>query len=89
MKQSFEIQLVGRGPEGAWTFLPIPFSAEKVFGTKARVAVKGTINGFPFRSSLMPRGDGTHAMMVNKGVKEGAKATVGDLVSVVMEKDAA
>jgi hypothetical protein len=87
MKQKFKIRLVGRGPKGAWAFLPIPFDVEGKFGSKARVAVAGTINGCPFRSSIMPEGDGTHSMMVNKALREGARASVGELVAVVMDVD--
>jgi hypothetical protein len=87
MKQKFEAKLIGRGPGNAWTFLPIPFDVQKTFGSKARVAVVGTINGFPFRNSLMPEGDGTHAMMVNKELQKGANATAGDMVAVVIDLD--
>jgi bacteriocin resistance YdeI/OmpD-like protein/uncharacterized protein DUF1905 len=89
MKQRFKIRLVGRGPRGAWAFLPIPFDVEREFGSRARVAVAGTINNHPFRSSIMPEGDGTHSMMVNKALKGGARASVGDLVTVVMDVDRA
>jgi Domain of unknown function (DUF1905)/Bacteriocin-protection, YdeI or OmpD-Associated len=87
MKQKFEAKLIGKGPGNAWTFLPIPFDVEKAFGSKARVPVVGTINGFPFRNSLMPEGDGTHAMAVNKELQKGAKAATGDTVAVVIELD--
>jgi hypothetical protein len=83
----FEARLIARGPGGAWTFLEIPFSVEATFGSKARVSVTGTLNGFPFQNSLLPQGDGTHAMAVNKALKAGAKADAGDLVSVCMEVD--
>src|SRR5215472_9462476 len=63
-----------------------PFDVQKTFGTKARVPVRGTINGFPFRSSLMPMG-GCHGMAVNKTMREGAKAKAGDVVEVVMRRD--
>lgn len=87
MKQEFEAKLTSRGPGGAWTFLYIPFSVEEVFGSKARVSVSGTMNGFPFRSSLLPMGDGTHRMAVSKEMQAGAKAAVGDSVKVTMELD--
>lgn len=89
MKQTFSIQLIGRGPKAAWVHMPIPFSVEKVFGTKARVSVRGTINGAAFRSSIMPRGDGTHYMAVNKELQAAAKASVGDSIKVTMEPDTA
>jgi hypothetical protein len=68
--------------------LSAPFSVEKIFGTKARVPVRGTINGFPFRSSLSPMA-GCHRMVVNKAIREGAGVKAGDKVSVVLERDEA
>jgi len=84
-KLKFTVKLEGQaGSEVAG--LIAPFDVMERFGTKARVAVRGTINGFPFRSSLMPMG-GCHKMAVNKTMREGAKAKAGDVVDVVMERD--
>ncbi|MBV9959379.1 MAG: DUF1905 domain-containing protein [Acidobacteria bacterium] len=69
------------------TGIKIPFSVEKVFGTRARVPVRGTINGFAFRSSIFPMGEGCHYMVVNKETRAGAKAVAGQTISVVMERD--
>jgi hypothetical protein len=88
MEQRFEAMLTARGPRDAWTFLPIPFDVAEVFGTKARVAVRGTMNGFAFENSLMPQGDGTHVMPVSRELQTGANAKAGDVVSVVLERDA-
>ena len=63
-----------------------PVDVPEVFGTRGRVPVRGTINGFAFRSSLMPMG-GCHMMPVNKALCKGAGANPGDLVDVVMERD--
>lgn len=65
----------------------IPFDVEKVFGTRARVPVRGTVNGFAFRSSIFPTGDGHHYMVVNREVRAGAKVKGGDTVTVQMERD--
>jgi hypothetical protein len=89
MKKAFKVRLIGRGPKGSWTFLPIPFDVKQVFGSRARVAVAGTINNYPFRNTLMPEGDGTHSMMVNKVLQAGARVSAGDLVAVVMDIDKA
>ncbi len=69
------------------TGMLIPFDVLKVFGTRARVPVRGTINGFPYRCSIFPMGGGNHYMVVNKNVRAGAKAKGGDIISVVMERD--
>ena len=58
----------------------------EVFERKGRVPVKGTINGFPFRSSLMNMGDG-HMMVVNAQMRAGGNCKAGDTVSIVMEID--
>jgi hypothetical protein len=55
MVQVFKAKLTPRGPGGAWTFLTIPFDVATVFGSKARVPLAGTINGFPFRKPRRPR----------------------------------
>jgi hypothetical protein len=68
------------------TGICIPFDVEKVFGTRARVPVRGTINGFPYRSSISPMG-GRHFMAVNKTMREGAKVKGGETITVVMERD--
>jgi hypothetical protein len=85
----FKSRLIPRGPGGAWTFLPIPFDVEKAFGSRARVSVTGTMNGFAFQNSLLPQGDGTHAMAVSKSLQAGARAAAGDLVDVTLEPDRA
>jgi hypothetical protein len=63
-----------------------PVNVAEFFGTKARVPIRGTINGYAFRSSLMPMG-GCHMMPVNKKLCEGAGVQPGDTVVVVMERD--
>jgi Domain of unknown function (DUF1905) len=84
-KLRFTVKLEGKaGSSAAW--LNAPFDVPETFGTRARVPVRGTINGFPFRSSLMPMG-GCHGMAVNRTMRDGAKAKAGDVVEVVMERD--
>jgi hypothetical protein len=70
-----------------WACIVIPLDVGREFGTRARIAVKGTVNGFAFRTSLFPRGDGSHFMMVNKTMRNGAKVDIGDTVVVTLEPD--
>ena len=84
-KLEFKVKLAGQ--EGSEVAAIIaPFDVQKTFGQKARVPVRGTINGFPYRSSLMPM-DGCYAMVVNKTLRVRAKCKAGDEVNVVMERD--
>lgn len=81
----FKVKLDGKQGSSVASLTP-PFDVPKAFATKARVPVRGTINGFPFRSSLMPMG-GCHFMVVNKTIRDGANVNAGDVVDVVMERD--
>jgi hypothetical protein len=86
MKQhKFSVKLLGQEGSEVAGMKP-PFNVVEVFQRKGRVPVKGTINGFPFRSSLMNMGDG-HMMAVNAQLRAGAKCKAGDTVDVVMELD--
>jgi hypothetical protein len=86
-KIEFKVKLDGM--EGSSVAaLSAPFDVQKVFGTKGRVPVHGTINGYRFRSSLMPMG-GCHRMVVNKSMRDGAGVKAGDTVTVVLERDEA
>ena len=67
----------------------LPKKESAKFGTRARVPVRGTINGFPFRSSIFPTGTGTHYMVVNREMREGARVKVGDRVKITLETDTA
>ncbi|MBM3331767.1 DUF1905 domain-containing protein [candidate division WOR-3 bacterium] len=84
--KNFRARIAPMG-DARWSCIRIPFDVESAFGSKARVAVKGTVNGFAFRSSIFPDGSGSHFMMLNKAIREGAKVDTGDTVAVAMEPD--
>jgi hypothetical protein len=72
---------------GTWTYLNIPLDISATFGSKGQVRVKGTINGYPYRSTALPRGDGSHYLVVGKSIRDQIKATQGDTVKVMLELD--
>jgi hypothetical protein len=89
MMEEFETALVRPEGVGTWTYVTIPCSVEQLYGTKAQVRVKGTINDIPYRGSLMPHGNGSHYMVVNKTLREQVKAEAGESVRMTMELDTA
>ena len=56
-----------------WSFVTMPKPASAQLPARGRVAVTGTINGFEFRSSAFPDGDGSHNIQVNGTMREGAR----------------
>ena len=84
-QHKFKVKLFGQAGSEVAALKP-PFDVVEVFQRKGRVPVKGTIDGFPFRSSLMNMGDG-HMMVVNAQLRAGAQCKAGDTVTVLMELD--
>ena len=84
-KLKFKVTLEGQEGSSVAGF-SAPFNVMETFGTRARVPVRGTINGFPFRSSLMPMG-GCHRMVVNRTLRAGANCKAGDTVNIVLQRD--
>lgn len=84
-KLRFRVKIEGK-EAGVVSAITPPIDVQETFGTRGRVPVKGTINGFPFRSSLMPMG-GCHMMPVNKALCDSSGTKSGDIVDVVMERD--
>lgn len=84
-KLKFKVKLKGDADSSGAALTP-PLDILDTFGTRGRVPVRGTINGFPFRSSLVPMG-GCHFMVVNKTIRDGAGVKAGDTVAVLMERD--
>jgi len=75
-----------REPDSSATFLAIPFNVFEVFGSRSRVPVIGTINGFPYKSTISPFG-GVHYLGVNRQLREGARLKAGDVVEIEMSID--
>ena len=72
-----------------WVFIRIPFDVPKVWGTRAKVRVKGEINGFAFRSSVFPTSKGYHGMLVKSSMQIGANAALGDSAQFRLVPDTA
>jgi hypothetical protein len=86
-RYSFEAILIRPEGVGTWTYLNIPVDISTTFGSKGQVRVKGTINGYPFRTTALPMGDGTHYLVVGKSIRDQVQATQGDTVKVMLELD--
>jgi bifunctional DNA-binding transcriptional regulator/antitoxin component of YhaV-PrlF toxin-antitoxin module len=63
-----------------------PFSVPEVFGTKARIPVKITVDGHTFRSSLAPM-SGQHMMVFNMEMRQKTGYKAGDTIHIILEKD--
>ena len=87
MKKSFRGVLEPDHTELKWVIVRVPFDATKVWTVRKRLRVKGTINGFPFRTSLFGSTRGGHVLLVNKKMQKGGKVGPGDTAAIVLEPD--
>jgi hypothetical protein len=67
---------------GSWAFLVLPKNASAKLPTRASTTVEGSINGFPFRATLEPDGQRSHWLKVNSKMRAGARAEIGDTVTL-------
>ncbi len=78
--KKFKTKLITYDIPGAWTFLTVPFSVEKEYGSKAKVKVKGTIHRLSYESTLLPLGGGKHNLIVKKEIWTKIVKEAGDMV---------
>lgn len=70
-----------------WVVVRVPFDAAKAWPKRNGMKVKGTINDFPFRTSLFGSAQGGHVLLVNKQMQKGAGVRLGGLAEVILEPD--
>ena len=70
-----------------WVIARIPFDVAEVWETRGQIRVKGEINGFGFRTSLFPTGQGSHYLLVNKAMQKGGRTGPGDMAKFRLEPD--
>ena len=85
--KSFQARLERIDSPLKWVMIRVPFDVVKVWGKRGNLKVKGEINGFAFRTSLFPRKNGDHMLLVNKRMQHGAKAVPGTVAKFRLEPD--
>ena len=83
----FKTRLVRPEGVGTWTFAPVPVDVSGRAQLKARMRVKGEINGVPYRSSLMPAGGGELFVVVPKQLRDKIGKESGDVVTMTLQLD--
>lgn len=86
MSQKHLFRAVIEDAGGGGAFISIPFDVEKAFGKK-RVKIKATIEGEPYRGTLVRMGGPHHMLPVLKEIRVKIGKSFGDEVAVELEED--
>jgi hypothetical protein len=73
---------------GGGAYVGIPFDVESAFGRK-RVPVHATIDGEPYRGTLVRMGTECHVLIVLKEIRDRIGKQAGDEVEVTLAEDTA
>jgi uncharacterized protein YdeI (YjbR/CyaY-like superfamily) len=69
-----------------WTIARVPFEGEEL-GEMLRLRVKGSVNGFSFRTSLFPSAGGGFYLLVNRAMQAGAGVKLGEVAEFRLQAD--
>ena len=83
-KHTFTVIIQNAGGGGA--YVEVPFDVEKAFGSK-RPKVKATIDGIPYRGTLVRMGTECHLLLILKSIRVQTGKTFGDEVHLTVEAD--
>ncbi len=76
------IRIIGINP-----YVEVPGSISAAYGIKGSIPVKGRVNDYEIRATLVPIGIGRHRLYINGEMREGAGVGVGDTIDVVLDLD--
>lgn len=84
--QTYQFRAVIEDAGDGGAFVTIPFDVEKAFGKK-RVKIKATIDGEPYRGTLVRMGSPQHMLLVLKEIRRKIGKSCGDEVAIELEED--
>ncbi len=70
-----------------WTAIRVPFDPAKTWPERKAMRVRGTINGFAFRTSLFGSHANGYLLMVNRTMQKQARVAPGATADIVLEPD--
>jgi uncharacterized protein YdeI (YjbR/CyaY-like superfamily) len=70
-----------------WTIARVPFDPAKVWKKRVRLRVRGTVNGYEFRTSLFSITAGGYFLLVNQRMQKGGDVRAGEMAEFTLEPD--
>jgi len=86
MKKAYKFSVVIQQADRGGAYVVVPFDVEQVYGKK-RVRVKASIDGEPYRGSLVRMGGREHILGILKEIRQKIGKNYGDEVEIIIEED--
>jgi len=86
MTQKYQFRSVIENAGDGGAYVVVPLDVENTFGQK-RLKIKATIDGEPYRGTLVRMGGPQHILLVLKEIRERIGKSFGDEVDVEFEED--
>ena len=71
----------------SWVIVRVPFSVEKRWKTRGNLRVHIEVNGFQYRTALLPTRSGKHFFIVNQKMQKAARIGPGSTASFILTPD--
>lgn len=84
--KTYRFSAIIQGAGGGGAYVIVPFDVEHAFGMK-RVPVHATIDGVPYRGTLVRMGMPDHILIVLKDIRRAIGKEIGDAVNIVVWED--
>jgi uncharacterized protein YdeI (YjbR/CyaY-like superfamily) len=76
-----------RGKGTSWVIARVPFSVQKLWKTRGSLRVQAEVNGYSYKTALLPTRAGRHFLLINKKVQNAAHITEGSKVELTLVPD--
>jgi hypothetical protein len=83
----FTAEVIRPEGKGSWYFIEFPHDVHELFGTRAAVRIKGTLNGMDIDRALMPTKSGLHVIALSGALRKQLKVEEGDPVKAVIYRN--
>jgi hypothetical protein len=88
MQKSFHVFSGRIYKVGIIRFVDVPAEVSREIAEgEANVAVQGTVEGVPLRTTLVPRGRGCHRLAIHGEMRKKLRVDAGAVVEVALERD--
>ena len=89
MQPEHEFEAVVEAGDGDGSvFVFLPFRTAEAYGTRGRVPVQVTFDGYPHQGSIHSLGEEHDVLLIPKQIRRAINKTVGDTVRVTLSRDA-